>query len=76
MHAVSARTGAGIDELAAAVAATSPAGSERDRDDWYLTRVVLHAHGRRGVEQLSERGLPASGSLDERLAAALARASS
>jgi LAO/AO transport system kinase len=76
VHAVSARTGAGVAELAAAVAATSPAGDERGRDDWYLTRAVLHAHGRRGVELLTERGLPASGSLDERLAAALARASS
>jgi GTPase len=75
VHAVSARTGAGIEELAAAVAATAPS-SERERDDWYVTRTVVHAHGRTGGERLAERGLPAAGSLDERLAAALARASS
>jgi len=76
IHAVSARTGAGVEQLAAAVAATPPGSAERARDDWYLIRAVVHAHGRAGAERLGEHGLPGSGSLDERLAAALARASS
>jgi LAO/AO transport system ATPase len=76
VHAVSARTGSGVGELAAAVAATPPGSPERQRDDWYLSRTVLHAHGRKGAERLAGHGLPGSGSLDERLAAALARASS
>jgi LAO/AO transport system kinase len=75
LHAVSARTGAGIAELAGVVAA-SPAGPERSRDDWFILRTVRGAVGRRGAALLDERGLPATGSLDERLAEALARSSS
>jgi len=75
LHAVSARTGEGIPALAEAVAATPVAGAERDRDDWFIRRTVLHAHGRRGLELLAAAGLPAGGSLDERLVAALARSS-
>src|SRR4051812_1447652 len=72
LHAVSARTGAGVADLAAAVAATR-AGPERPSDDWFITRAVRAAHGRLGAARLAEHGLPQSGSLDERLAAALAR---
>ena len=72
LHAVSGRTGAGVAELAAAVAAT-PAGPEGPGDDWFVIRAVRTAHGRLGAERLAERGLPAAGSLDERLAEALAR---
>ncbi|MDX6378780.1 MAG: hypothetical protein QOE98_3083, partial [Gaiellaceae bacterium] len=39
-------------------------------------RTVRGAVGRRGAALLDERGLPATGSLDERLAEALARSSS
>lgn len=75
LHAVSARTGAGIDDLAAAVAATA-AGPEEPHDDWFVTRAVRTAHGRRGAARLAALGLVSGGSLDERLAAALARSSS
>jgi LAO/AO transport system kinase len=75
LHAVSARTGSGIADLAAAVAAT-PAGAERPSDDWFIVRAVRTAHGRLGAARLAERGLPTEGSLDERLAEALARSTS
>lgn len=74
LHAVSARTGAGIDELAAAVAATR-SGPEQPRDDWFVTRAVRTAHGRHGAARLAELGPVSGGSLDERLAEALARSS-
>jgi LAO/AO transport system kinase len=75
LHAVSARTGTGVAELAEVVAATS-AGPELPRDDWFICGAVRAALGRRGAALLDERGLPAAGSLDERLAEALARSSS
>ena len=74
LHAVSARTGAGIDDLAAAVAATE-AGPEQPHDDWFVTRAVRTAHGRLGAARLAEHGPGSGGSLDERLAEALARSS-
>ena len=55
LHAVSARTGAGIDDLAAAVAATE-AGPEQPHDDWFVTRAVRTAHGRLGAARLAEHG--------------------
>lgn len=76
LHAVSARTGQGVAELAAAIAATAPDPDERARDDRYLAAAVTDAYGRAGASRLAERGLPADGSLDERLAEALARAAS
>ncbi len=74
LYTVSARTGAGIADLAAAVAAT-PAGAERARDEWFISRAVRTAHGRVGAARLAEHGLEPGGSLDERLAEALARSS-
>lgn len=74
LHAVSARTGAGIDELAAAVAATK-AGPEQPSDDWFVARAVRTAHGRVGAARLAEHGPVSGRSLDERLAQALARSS-
>ena len=75
LYALSARTGAGIAEVADAVAAR-PAGPERPGDDWFVTHAVRTAHGRLGAARLAEQGLPATGSLDERLAEALARSMS
>ena len=75
LHAVSARTGAGVAALAAAVAVTA-AGPERPRDDWFITRAVTTADGRLGAGRLAGLGLPPAGSLDERLASALARSAS
>jgi LAO/AO transport system kinase len=74
LHAVSARTGAGIDDLAAAVAATK-AGPEQPSDDWFVARAVRTAHGRVGAARLAEHGPVSGRSLDERLAEALARSS-
>ena len=74
VYAVSGRSGAGISELAAVVAATR-AGPEQAPDDWFIARAVRTAHGRRGGARLAEHGLPSGGSLDERLAEALARSS-
>lgn len=74
LHAVSARSGTGIDELAAAVAATK-AGPEQPHDDWFVTRTVRAAHGRLGAARLAELDAGSGGSLDERLAQALARSS-
>ncbi len=75
LHVVSARTGAGIADLAAAVACAT-ARAERAGDEWFIARAVRTAHGRIGAARLAERGLPSSGSLDERLAEALARSAS
>ena len=59
----------------AAVAATA-AGPEAPHDDWFVTHAVRTAHGRHGAARLAEHGPVSGGSLDERLAEALARSAS
>ena len=73
IHAVSARTGAGVAALAAVVLAARP-GDERAADEWYLRGVVRDALGRLGEQRLRAAGVPAEGSIAERVAVALARA--
>jgi LAO/AO transport system kinase len=72
IHAVSARTGAGLEPLAAAILAAR-AGGEQAGDEWYLRGVVREALGRVGEERLVAVGVPVAGSIDERVAVALAR---
>ena len=48
---------------------------EQPHDDWFVTRAVRTAHGRLGAARLAEHGPGSGGSLDERLAEALARSS-
>jgi LAO/AO transport system kinase len=76
VYAVSARSGAGVAELAARLRTGTPVGPERERDDWFIRTAVRERYGRLGIERIEVAGLPAAASLDERLARALATASS
>ena len=71
---VSARSGEGVSELAAAVACVA-AGAEAAADAWYVRSIVRGAFGRVGEERVLRAGVPATGSLDERTARALVLAS-